>query len=153
VKVSNLTFSPYRLRRKHRWQTASYTADAVRVLFVKLQADDGLIGVGAASVMPRDDASFEPGLTALEAVTAELLTGREIGDRDLLLAELDRRLPLYPRHLVCWISRQRGRRLVWLSFSAAATVKSFLCSKCLAWARRISWPTAPLGWSRKAIVI
>jgi L-alanine-DL-glutamate epimerase-like enolase superfamily enzyme len=100
VKVSSLTFSPYRLRRRHRWQTASYTADAVQVLFVKLQADDGLIGVGAASVMPRDDASFEPGLTALEAVTAELLAGREIGDRDLLLAELDRRLPLYPRHLV-----------------------------------------------------
>ena len=100
MKISNITFFPHRLRRKYRWQTASYTADGVQVLYVKLEGDDGMTGIGAASVMPRDDATFQPGVDALEAATGELFMGREIVELDSLLTELDRRLPGYPRHLV-----------------------------------------------------
>jgi L-alanine-DL-glutamate epimerase-like enolase superfamily enzyme len=88
------------LQRKYRWQTASYSADAVRVVYVKLQGDNGLTGIGAASVMPKDDASFEPGVAALKLATAKLLIGRDVHDVDPMMTELDRQLPHYHRHLV-----------------------------------------------------
>ena len=74
-----------RLRRTHRWQTASYTAEAVQVFYLKLQTEDGLTGIGAASVMPRDDAAFKPGMSALEAAIRETLIGREMTDFDRVL--------------------------------------------------------------------
>jgi L-alanine-DL-glutamate epimerase-like enolase superfamily enzyme len=100
MRIANITFSPHRLRRKYRWQTASYTADSVQVFYVKIQTQDGLTGIGAASVMPKDDITFKPGIDALERATGNLFIGREIDEIDSLLAELDRRVPGYPRHLV-----------------------------------------------------
>jgi muconate cycloisomerase len=100
VKIVGMTMLPQRLRRTHRWQTASYTAEAVQVFYLKLQTEDGLTGIGAASVMPRDDAAFKPGMSALEAAIRETLIGREMIDFDRFSAELERRLPKYPRHRV-----------------------------------------------------
>ncbi len=100
MKIAAMTFFPHRLQRKYRWQTASYTADSVQVFYVKLQAEDGLTGLGAASVMPKEDATFKPGIDALESATGKLLIGRDVLEFDALMAELDRQLPTYPRHLV-----------------------------------------------------
>jgi len=100
MKIANINFVPHRLKRKYRWQTASYTADAVRVFYVELRAENGLIGFGAASVMPKDDASFEPGIDALKAATQRSLIGRDVSEFDSLMTDLERRLPRYPRHLV-----------------------------------------------------
>ena len=52
MKIDNLTFIPHRLRRRSRWQTASYTADYVDVFYVKIQTDDGVTGIGAGSIVP-----------------------------------------------------------------------------------------------------
>ena len=41
MKIEKLTFIPHRLKRRGRWQTASYTADFVDVFYVKIQTDDG----------------------------------------------------------------------------------------------------------------
>ncbi|MGH7854289.1 MAG: mandelate racemase/muconate lactonizing enzyme family protein [Candidatus Binatia bacterium] len=84
----------------YRWQTASYTADAVQVFYVKLQGDNGLAGLGAASVMPKEDATFRPGIDALESVTQKSFVGRDALDFDSLMIDLERRVPGYPRHLV-----------------------------------------------------
>lgn len=72
----------------------------MQVFYVQLQAENGFTGIGAASVMPKDDATFKPGIDALVAATGKLFMGREIVEFDSLLAELDRRLPGYPRHRV-----------------------------------------------------
>jgi len=100
MRISNIAFFPHRLRRRYRWETASYSADSVQVFYLKLQTDEGLTAIGAASVMPKDDATFRPGMDALQAATGTLLLGREIDDFDSLLDDLDQRLPAYPRHLV-----------------------------------------------------
>ena len=52
MKIEKLTFIPHRLKRRGRWQTASYTADFVDVFYVKIQTDDGVTGIGAGSVVP-----------------------------------------------------------------------------------------------------
>jgi len=100
MKITEISFHPHRLRRKFRWQTASYSADAVQVLYLKLQSDSGLTGVGATSVMPRDEASFEPGVEALKLASEKSLVGRDGLDIDGPMAALDRQLGQYPRHLV-----------------------------------------------------
>ena len=100
MKIVDINFYPHLLKRKFRWQTASYSADTVRVFYVTLRADDGVIGIGAASVMPKDDATFEPGIAALKLATDQSLVGRDARDYDSVMADLDRRLTEYPRHLV-----------------------------------------------------
>jgi len=42
MKIVNITFYPHLLKRKYHWQTASYSADAVQIFYIKLEADNGL---------------------------------------------------------------------------------------------------------------
>ena len=100
MKIAAITFIPHRLKRKYRWQTASYTADAVQVFYVKVQAESGLTGVGAASIMPKEETTFQPGIDALKSATQKSFIGRDVGEIDLLMTGIERRLPGYPRHLV-----------------------------------------------------
>jgi L-Ala-D/L-Glu epimerase / N-acetyl-D-glutamate racemase len=100
MKISAIDFYPHRLQRKYRWQTSSYSADAVRVFYIKLHGDNGLIGIGAASVMPRDDATFEPGIATLKLAADKRLIGSDVLDLDSTMADFEQRLPEYPRHLV-----------------------------------------------------
>jgi len=62
MKIADISFFPHRLKRKYRWQTASYTADSVQVFYVKLQGENRLTGLGATSVMPKEDVTFQPGI-------------------------------------------------------------------------------------------
>ena len=87
------------MKRKHRWQTASYTADAVQVFYVKLRGENGLTGLGATSVMPKDDATFQPGIDALKYATPAII-GCDVADGDPLMIDLEWRMPGYSRHLV-----------------------------------------------------
>jgi L-Ala-D/L-Glu epimerase / N-acetyl-D-glutamate racemase len=100
MKIVAIDLYPHRLQRKYRWQTSSYSADAVRVFYVKLHGDNGLIGIGAASVMPRDDATFEPGIATLKLAAGQRLVGSDVRDLGSTMADFERRLPEYPRHLV-----------------------------------------------------
>jgi L-alanine-DL-glutamate epimerase-like enolase superfamily enzyme len=100
MKIAEITFLPHRLQRKYRWQTASYTADAVQVFFVRLHGENGLTGLGATSVMPKEDASFEPGINALKSITQGSFIGRHVHEVDTLMSDLEAHLPGYPRHLV-----------------------------------------------------
>jgi L-alanine-DL-glutamate epimerase-like enolase superfamily enzyme len=99
MKIATINFFPHRLKRKYRWQTASYAADAVQVFYVKLQGENGLTGLGATSVMPKEDATFQPGMDALKSATRALI-GSDVGHWDSLMTDLERRVPGYPRHLV-----------------------------------------------------
>jgi L-alanine-DL-glutamate epimerase-like enolase superfamily enzyme len=99
MKIVTIHFFPHRLKRKYRWQTASYAADAVQVFYVKLQGENGLTGLGATSVMPKEDATFQPGIDALKSATRALV-GSDVGHCDALMTDLERRVPGYPRHLV-----------------------------------------------------
>jgi L-alanine-DL-glutamate epimerase-like enolase superfamily enzyme len=99
MKITAIHFFPHRLKRKYRWQTASYAADAVQVFYVKLQGENGLTGLGATSVMPKEDATFQPGIDALKSATRALV-GSDVGHCDSLMTDLERRVPGYPRHLV-----------------------------------------------------
>lgn len=100
MKIVAIDLHPHRLLRKYRWQTSSYSADAVRAFYIKLQSDNGLIGIGAASVMPRDDATFGPGMDALRLATKQKLIGSDARDIDATMFAFEQRLPEYPRHLV-----------------------------------------------------
>lgn len=100
MQIANITFFPHQLKRKYQWQTASYSADAVQVFYVKLEADNGLTGIGGSSVMPRDNSTFGPGIDALQSAIRESITGRDLLEPDSIMAHLDRQLPRYPRHLV-----------------------------------------------------
>lgn len=100
MKIAEIAFHPHTLKRKHRWQTASYSAEAVRVFYVRLQCDSGITGLGATSVMPKDDATFEPGIDGLGAAAQASFIGRDPRDVDALMSELERRLSVFPRHLV-----------------------------------------------------
>ncbi len=100
MKITQVTFVPHRLRRKTPWQTASYSADAVQALYVKIETDDGITGIGATSVMPKDNATFEPGIRALESATGQRLMGRELFSIDALMDQLDEGAAGFPRHKV-----------------------------------------------------
>ena len=100
MKIANITFFPHHLKRKYLWQTASYSADAVQVFYVKLEAENGLTGFGGSSVMPKDNATFAPGIDALKSAAQKLSLGRDVLEFDSIMADLDRRLARYPRHLV-----------------------------------------------------
>lgn len=99
MKIANIAFFPHRLKRKYRWQTASYAADGVQVFYVKLQGENGLIGLGATSVMPKEDATFQPGIDALKSAT-QTIVGRDVFDFDSLMTDIERKVRGYPRHLV-----------------------------------------------------
>ncbi len=99
MKITRIEFIPHRLKRKVRWQTASYSADALALFYVKLYTEDGLIGLGAASILPTRAASFEPGLAALRSAVP-LLAGRDAGEIDALMRALDKEVPDFPYHKV-----------------------------------------------------
>jgi L-Ala-D/L-Glu epimerase len=99
MKIAAINFFPHRLKRKYRWRTASYAADAVQVFYVTLQGENGLTGLGATSVMPKEDATFQPGIDALKSATRALVGG-DVAEWDALMTDLERRVADYPRHLV-----------------------------------------------------
>lgn len=100
MKITRVTFIPRRLPRKTPWQTASYSADAVQALYVKIETGDGITGIGASSVMPKDNATFEPGIRALESATGRRLVEHEPFPIDELMDRLDKSVPGFPRHKV-----------------------------------------------------
>jgi L-alanine-DL-glutamate epimerase-like enolase superfamily enzyme len=100
VKITEVTFIPHQLRRKVRWQTASYSADSVQALYVTITTDAGLTGIGASSVMPKENSTFEPGIQALSAAARQSLAGRDPLAIDRLMNELDGGVTGYSRHKV-----------------------------------------------------
>jgi len=44
LKITAIDFFPHHLKRKVRWQTASYSADSLQLFYVKIHAGDGLTG-------------------------------------------------------------------------------------------------------------
>ena len=88
MKIREIDFIPHLLRRKVRWQTASYSAESLQVFFVKIHTDNEPTGIGAASILPTRAASFEPGLEALKQATQSYI-GRDCGDIESLMRELD----------------------------------------------------------------
>jgi L-Ala-D/L-Glu epimerase len=100
VKITQVTFIPHQLRRKVRWQTASYSADSVQALYVKITTDAGLIGIGASSVMPKENATFEPGIQALNAAARRSFAGRDPLAIGGLMKQLDDSVAGYSRHKV-----------------------------------------------------
>jgi L-alanine-DL-glutamate epimerase-like enolase superfamily enzyme len=100
VKITQVSFIPHRLRRKTTWQSASYSADAVQALYVRIDTDDGITGIGATSVMPKDNATFEPGIRALESAAGQRLMGRELLSIDALMDQIDKGVAGFPRHKV-----------------------------------------------------
>jgi L-alanine-DL-glutamate epimerase-like enolase superfamily enzyme len=99
MKIDKLDFIPHRLKRRSRWQTASYTADYVDVFYVKIHTDEGVVGVGAGSVVPnlRGD-PFGAGLEAVKSATSELFIGKDPRHIGPLFAALHRAVPGYTRH-------------------------------------------------------
>jgi len=100
VKIARVTFIPHQLKRKVPWQTASYSADAVQALYVTIETDDGITGIGATSVMPKDNATFELGIRALESAAGQRLVGHEPFSIDALMDQLDKSVAGFPRHKV-----------------------------------------------------
>jgi L-Ala-D/L-Glu epimerase len=100
MKIAEVSVLSHTLKRKYRWQTASYSADSVRVFYVKVQSDTGLTGLGAASVMPKENATFEPGIDALQAALRKSFIGIEVVSIDSLMNEIEGPLRSFPRHLV-----------------------------------------------------
>jgi L-Ala-D/L-Glu epimerase len=100
IKITEISFFPHILKRKYRWQTASYSADSVRVFYVKIQSDSGLTGLGAASVMPKDNAAFDPGIEAMRQAGDHCLLGGAPGDVEALMGAIEKQAPGFPRHRV-----------------------------------------------------
>lgn len=40
MKISHVELIPHRLKRKIRWQTASYSADSLQLFYVKLHTEN-----------------------------------------------------------------------------------------------------------------
>ena len=99
MKIDKLTFIPHRLKRRGRWQTASYTADYVDVFYVSIQTDQGLTGIGAGSVVPnaRGD-SFVDGLEAMKSAVSNLFIGKNPLQLGPLFNALGEAVPGYTRH-------------------------------------------------------
>jgi L-Ala-D/L-Glu epimerase len=100
MKITQVSFIPHQLRRKVRWQTASYSADSVQALYATITTDTGLTGIGASSVMPKENATFEPGIQALNAATRQWFAGRDPLDIEGLMNQLDYSVTGYLRHKV-----------------------------------------------------
>lgn len=99
MKIDKLTFLPHRLKRRGRWQTASYTADYVDVFYVTIDTDDGVTGIGAGSVVPnlRGD-PFGAGLEAVKAAATDLFIGKDPLQIGPLFHSLHEAVPGYTRH-------------------------------------------------------
>lgn len=100
MKINRFRVVPHQLKRRSLWQTASYSADAVLALFVSIGTDDGVVGVGASSVMPRENATFEPGIEALRAVAERQLIGGDPLEYEALLDRFESAVPDFVRHQV-----------------------------------------------------
>jgi L-alanine-DL-glutamate epimerase-like enolase superfamily enzyme len=99
MKIEKLTFMPHRLKRRGRWQTASYSADFVDVFYLKIQTDDGLTGIGASSVVPnRRSDPFMAGLETVKGAAKDLFIGRDPLQISPLTDALHRAVPGYKRH-------------------------------------------------------
>ncbi|MGH7874400.1 MAG: mandelate racemase/muconate lactonizing enzyme family protein [Candidatus Binatia bacterium] len=99
MKIDKLDFIPHRLKRRGRWQTASYTADYVDVFYVKIHTDDGVNGIGAGSVIPNARGEpFGAGLEAVKGATSELFIGKDPRQIAPLFASLHRAVPGFTRH-------------------------------------------------------
>jgi L-alanine-DL-glutamate epimerase-like enolase superfamily enzyme len=109
MKITKIEFIAHQLKRKVRWQTANYSADSLQVFFVKIHCDTGLTGIGAASIMLPQAATFAPGMAALKAAMQILFIGREVEIASLMNA-LDQQVPdggaagACRRH--CWYGRR-----------------------------------------------
>jgi L-Ala-D/L-Glu epimerase len=99
MKIDKLEFIPHRLKRRGRWQTASYTADHVDVFYVKIYTDDGVVGIGAGSVVPnmRGD-PFGAGLEAVKSAAIDLFIGKDPLQIAPLFNALHRAVPGFTRH-------------------------------------------------------
>jgi muconate cycloisomerase len=99
LKIDKLTFIPHRLKRRERWQTASYSADYVDVFYVQIQTDEGLTGIGAGSVIPnlRGD-PFLDGLETVKAAAEALFIGKDPRSIRPLSTSLHRAVPGFTRH-------------------------------------------------------
>ena len=99
LKITAIDFFPHHLKRKVRWQTASYSADSLQLFYVKIHAGDGLTGIGAASILPTRAATFEPGVAALKSATQAFIE-RDSDEIDALMDELDQKVPSFLHHEV-----------------------------------------------------
>jgi muconate cycloisomerase len=99
MKITASEYLPHKMRRKVRWQTASYSADALQLFYVKLQTDEGLTGIGAASIMPTRAATFEPGIEALRQGTQSFF-GRDPRELGGLMDALDLKVAGFVHHKV-----------------------------------------------------
>jgi L-alanine-DL-glutamate epimerase-like enolase superfamily enzyme len=99
MKIEKLTFIPHRLKRRGRWQTASYTADYVDVFYVKIQTDNGVTGIGAGSVVPngRGDPFIE-GVERVKAAASSIFVGRDPLQISPLMDALHMAVQGYKRH-------------------------------------------------------
>lgn len=97
MRITAIEYLAHQMRRKVRWQTASYSADALQLFYVKLQTDEGLTGIGAASIMPTRAATFEPGIEALRRGTQSFV-GRDPRELDDLLDALDLKVAGFVHH-------------------------------------------------------
>jgi L-Ala-D/L-Glu epimerase / N-acetyl-D-glutamate racemase len=100
MKITQVNFIPHQLRRKVHWQTASYSADSVLALYVTITTDAGLTGIGASSVMPKENSTFKPGIQTLTAAARQLFAGRDPLSVAVLMDQLDYRVAGYSRHKV-----------------------------------------------------
>jgi|SRR5882762_5313915 L-alanine-DL-glutamate epimerase-like enolase superfamily enzyme len=97
MKITEIELIAHQLKRKVRWQTASYNANSLLVFFVKIHCDNGLTGIGAASIMPTPKAAiFLPGVAALKAAMQTLFIGRAV-EIDSLMNALDEQVPDFRR--------------------------------------------------------
>ena len=99
MKIEKLTFIPHRLKRRGRWQTASYTADFVDVFYVKIQTDDGVTGIGAGSVVPNGRGDpFMAGVEAVKAAAGDLFERKDPLQISPLMDALHVAVRGYKRH-------------------------------------------------------
>ena len=99
MKITKLTFIPHRLKRRGRWQTASYTADYVDVFYIKIETDDGVTGIGAGSVVPNGRGDpFSEGVERVKAATCSIFVGRDPLQINPLMDALHLAVQGYKRH-------------------------------------------------------
>ena len=99
MKIQNVVFIPHRLKRRGRWQTASYTADYVDVFYVKIQTYEGVTGIGAGSIVPNGRGDpFMEGVENVKAAANDLLVGRDPFQISPLMDSLHAAVRGYKRH-------------------------------------------------------
>ena len=87
------------MKRRGRWQTASYTADFVDVFYVIIRTDEGITGIGAGSVIPNSRGDpFLAGLEAVKSAVCGLFMGKDPLQLGPLFNALHEAVPGYTRH-------------------------------------------------------